>query len=177
MKILFKILLGIGIIIILLLVVALFVKNEYTIQREIVINRPKNEVFDYIKYVKNQDHYSKWVMADPAMKKTFAGTDGTVGFRYAWDSKDKNVGKGEQEITNITEGEKLNIEVRFIRPFEGVGIAEMTTIPVGSEQTKVTWGMTGVSKYPMNITNLFIDGILGKDLEISLNNLKNVLER
>lgn len=177
MKIILTVLAILAGIIVLLLIVALFVKKEYKVKREITISKPKAGVFDYIKLLKNQDHYSKWVMADPAMKKTFAGTDGTVGFRYAWDSKDKNVGKGEQEITNIAEGEKLNIEVRFIRPFEGVGIAEMTTIPVGSEQTKVTWGMTGVSKYPMNITNLFIDGILGKDLEISLNNLKNVLER
>ncbi|MCF0050742.1 SRPBCC family protein [Dyadobacter chenwenxiniae] len=177
MKIVLTILAVIACIIVVLLIVAVFVKKEYEVKREITINRPRATVFDYIKFLKNQDHYSKWVMADPTMKKTFSGIDGTVGFKYAWDSKDKNVGQGEQEITDMKEGEKLNIEVRFIRPFEGVGIAEMTTTTAGNDQTRMTWGMRGVSKYPMNITNLFIDGILGKDLEASLSNLKRNLEK
>ncbi|MCF2505956.1 SRPBCC family protein [Dyadobacter sp. CY107] len=177
MKIILTILAVIVGIIVLLLVVALFVKKEYKVRREITINRSKGTVYDYIRFLKNQDNYSKWVMADPGMKKAYAGIDGAVGFKYAWDSKDKNVGEGEQEIISLTEDEKVNIEVRFVRPFEGIGVAEMTTTPVTSDQTKVSWGMKGVSKYPMNITNLFIDGILGKDLEISLNNLKNILEK
>ncbi|MCF2490662.1 SRPBCC family protein [Dyadobacter sp. CY347] len=177
MKILLTILAIVAGIIVLLLIVALFVKKEYEVKREITINRPKGSVFDYIKFLKNQDNYSKWVMADPGMLKTYAGVDGTVGFKYAWDSKDKNVGEGEQEILKLTEGEKVNIEVRFVRPFEGIGLAEMTTMPVAGDQTRVSWGMTGKSKYPMNITNLFIDGILGKDLEVSLTNLKNILEK
>ena len=177
MKIILTILAVVVGLVVLLLVVALFVKNEYEVRREITINRPKGRVYDYIKFLKNQDNYSKWVMADPGMKKTYAGVDGTVGFKYAWDSKDKNVGAGEQEIMKLAEGELVNIEVRFVRPFEGVGLATMTTTPVADDQTRVSWGMTGKSKYPMNITNLFIDGILGKDLESSLKNLKTILEK
>ncbi len=86
MNILIKILIGIGALIAVLLIVALFVKKEYTIEREITINKPKTEVFNYVKHLKNQDNYSKWVMQDPGMKKEFRGTDGTVGFVYAWDS-------------------------------------------------------------------------------------------
>src|SRR5437870_2286365 len=44
---------------------ALFIKREYSIKREIVIEQPVARVFDYIKHLKNQDHYSKWVMTDP----------------------------------------------------------------------------------------------------------------
>ncbi len=36
--------------------------------------------------------------------------------------------------------------------------------------------MKGKSKYPMNLMNLFIDKMLGKDLTTSLSNLKNILE-
>lgn len=113
-----KILLVVVIIICILLIIALFVKKDYTIEREISISKPKREVFDYIKHLKNQDNYSKWVMTDPSMKKDFKGTDGTVGFIYAWDSKDKNAGKGEEEIINLIEGEKLDVEVRFERPLK-----------------------------------------------------------
>jgi hypothetical protein len=37
--------------------------------------------------------------------------------------------------------------------------------------------MSGRSKYPLNITNLFIDKMLGNDLDISLKNLKAILEK
>src|SRR6478752_388083 len=119
MKILKKIALILLIILAIPLVIALFVKNEYDVERAVTINKPKEEVFNYVKYLKNQDNYSKWVMIDPNMKKDFKGTDGTAGFIYAWDGNSK-AGKGEQEIKNIKEGERVDVEVRFIKPFAGV---------------------------------------------------------
>src|SRR5690554_6331855 len=104
MKKINKILLVAVVIIAFPLVLALFVENEYAVEREITINRPKQEVFAYIKYLKNQDNFSKWAKMDPAMKKTYKGTDGTVGFVSAWESEQDDVGKGEQEIKIITEG-------------------------------------------------------------------------
>ena len=176
MNILKIILLGIVAIIGLVLIVALFVKKEYTIEREITISKPAAEVFDYVKFIKNQDSYNKWTMMDPNMKKDFRGTDGTVGFVYAWDGNDK-AGKGEQEITKIDEGSELDLEIRFIKPFEGIAHTKLTTKPATEGQTRVTWTMVGESKYPMNISNLFMDSLLGKDLESSLINLKNNLEK
>jgi len=176
MSIIIKILIGIGSIIALLLIIALFVKNEYTIQRNIVINKKTDDVFNYIKFLKNQDHYSKWVMTDPSMKKSFHGADGTVGFVYAWDGNDK-AGKGEQEIMNIQENEKLDIEIRFIRPFAGVAKTVMTTEPLPANQTKVNWCMSGSSPYPMNLMSLIMKGILEKDLAVSLEMLKTNLEK
>lgn len=176
MNILISILAIIAILVVLILLVALFVKKEYAIEREITINRPKQEVFNYVRYLKNQDNYSKWVMMDPTMNKNFKGTDGTVGFVYAWDSKNKNAGKGEQEIKNIIEGERVNIEVRFEKPFAGVAQTPIVTQSTGTNQTIVRWGMIGKSKYPMNLMNLFILKLLGKDLELSLTTLKGILE-
>ncbi len=176
MNIFIKILIGIGALITLLLIVALFVKKEYTIEREITINKPRTEVFNYVKHLKNQDNYSKWVMQDPEMKKEFRGTDGTVGV-YAWDSNKKNAGKGEQEIKGIKEGERVDVEVRFQRPFQGIATAPIITEGMSVNQTKVKWAMKGESKYPLNFMNLFMDNMLGKDLEESLTNLKTILEK
>lgn len=116
MNILITIALVIAGLIILFLVAALLVKKEYTVERTTTINQFKPEVFNYLRFLKNQDHYSKWVMTDPAMKKEFRGTDGTIGFVYAWDGN-KKAGKGEQEIKQINE-EKIDLEIRFMRPFE-----------------------------------------------------------
>lgn len=53
-------------------------------------------MFDYVKYLKNQNEYSKWAGMDSAMTKTFSGTDATPGFISAWKSNNQNVGKGRK---------------------------------------------------------------------------------
>ncbi|SEW20365.1 hypothetical protein SAMN05428988_3084 [Chitinophaga sp. YR573] len=172
-----NILLIIVLLIVLVFIIGLFSKKSYAIQRDIIVDKPKQDVFNYLKFLKNQDHYSKWVMTDPNMKKTFTGTDGTVGFIYAWNGN-KKAGEGEQEITNIVEGEKLDIEVRFVRPFAGLAQTPFTTTALSPHQTKVTWGASSTLKYPMNLMLLFMnmEKMLGKDIEISLVNMKNILE-
>lgn len=179
MKILKKVLLVIAGIIVLALVVALFVKKEYAVEREITINLPKQEVFDYIKYLKNQNNYSVWNNIDPAMKKTYEGTDATVGFKYSWDSEKKEAGKGEQTIANIVPGERIDLNLHFIEPFEANDKAYMTTESLGASQTKVKWGFNGKMVYPMNLMLLCMnmDEMLGKDLDGGLQKLKVILEK
>ena len=41
----------------------------------------------------------------------YKGVDGTKGFIAAWNSQNKNAGKGEQEITNIVENTLIDTEV------------------------------------------------------------------
>lgn len=179
MRILKKILVALAILIAIPLIVALFVKKEYTVEREITINKPKSEVFDYVKYLKNQDNFSKWATMDLKIKKTYRGTDGTVGFVSAWESDNEDVGVGEQEIIKITEGEKVDFELRFFMPFEATASAYLATETADENQTKVKWGFIGHMNYPMNIMMLFMDfeKMIGDDLQIGLNNLKNVLEK
>ena len=179
MKILKGVLLVILGIVILALVVALFVKKEYAVEQQITINKPEPVVFEFIKHIKNQDQYSVWNNLDPAMKKSYTGTDGTVGFISAWESKSKNVGKGEQEITNIVEDDRIDMKLRFKEPFEAEDDAYMVTEAAGADQTNVKWGFKGKMAYPMNLMLLFMDmeGMLGKDLQAGLDKLKVVLER
>jgi hypothetical protein len=160
-----------------ILLAALFISKTYSIVRDIIILNNKREIFNYIRYLKNQDLYSKWVMTDPVMKKDFRGTDGTVGFVYAWDSENKSAGKGEQQIIDIQEDQSIDAEIRFEKPFVGIANTRISTETISEDHTKVTWSMKGEQKYPMNLMNLFIDKMLGKDLDISLKNLKNILEK
>ena len=177
MKVIKRMLIGIGCLIALLLIVALFVKKDYAIEREITIRKPKQEVFDYIKQLKNQDEYNKWVMTDPAMKKAFAGKDGTVGFVYTWDSNDNNVGKGEQEITGIIDERQVDMEIRFKKPFENTAHAYLITEDVAANGTRVKWGMKCRAPYPLNLMNLFVPDMLGDDIDMSLVTLKGLVEK
>ncbi len=160
------------------LIIALFSKKEYTVSREILINKDSAFVFDYIKHIKHQDLYSVWVMMDPYSKKNYSGTDGTVGFEYKWESDNKKVGHGVQTITKVVEGEKIEFLLHFIKPFEGKANGYMSVEMFSDAQTKVTWGFKSVMKYPSNFMLLIMDlpKMLGNDMMDSLVNLKKNLE-
>jgi hypothetical protein len=113
------------------------------------------------------------------MKQEFKGIDGTVGFVSAWDSDNKQVGKGEQEIIKITDGEKIDYEIRFLKPFEGKANAYLTVDSVSKNETTVRWGFQSKMKYPMNIMLLMtnMEKMVGNDLGTGLANLKTVLEK
>ena len=177
MHILVIILLVIGALIALFLVAALFVKKEYIVERTITIDRFRPEVFNYIRFLKNQDYYSKWVRTDPEMRNEFRGTDGTIGFVYAWDGN-KKAGKGEQEIMHIHEG-SIETELRFIRPFEATAQSYMQVAAQpgnNPHQTRVTWGLKGRSNYPLNLMTALMSKALGRDMDTSLTMLKERLE-
>ena len=165
-------------IIVLALVAALFVKKEYTIERDIVIEKPRQTVYDYIKYLKNQDQFSVWADMDPAMKKEYRGTDGSVGFISAWESKNSNVGKGEQEIKKLQDGFRIDTELRFVKPLESTSYSFMTTEDHQDIYTKVKWNFNGKMNYPMNLMILLMDmdKAVGKDLQAGLDNLKVIVE-
>lgn len=179
MGILKKILVILILIVAIVLVAAYFMPKNYAIEREITINKPADTVFNYVKYLKNQNQFSVWANIDPKMKSTYKGTDGTVGSISAWESEVKEVGVGEQEITNITEGKRIDFALRFKKPMEDTAVGFMSTESVSGNQTKVKWGISGVMPYPMNIMlpMMKMDQMIGNDLQKGLENLKDKLEK
>lgn len=174
-----KILIVILIIIAIPLLVAIFTKKNYHIEKMITINQPKTMVFDYLRLLKNQDNFSVWAKMDPGMKKYYRGTDGNPGFVSGWESTNKKVGKGEQEIQKITDGENIDYEIRFIEPFAAIARASMQTDSLAPAETRVTWQFDSRMNYPMNLMLLFMnmEKMVGNDLATGLNNLKKVLEQ
>lgn len=151
--------------------------SEMVIEKSVTINKPREAVFGYIKFARNMDHYSVWNMADPEKKTSYTGTDGTVGFTYRWDSKNKNVGAGEQEIVSIAEGKSIAFELRFERPMKNVGSSKFVLSDAGNGQTKVMWDFRGPVKFPMSLFKGMFQKMLGKDIAKSLDNLKELLEK
>src|SRR6187402_684157 len=162
-------------IIALLLIIALFMKREHYVKREIIINAPRQKVFDYIKLLRNQDKFNIHAKADPNRKETFKGTDGTVGFIYAW-SGNKNAGEGEKEIKNIVEGHSIETAIRFVKPMSATAVIIMETVSLSDHQTKVTWSNAGPLQYPLNIMIPMVEKSVAKDMDISLSALKRILE-
>ena len=177
MKALKKILLGIVTLIALVLIIALFVKKDFAVERSITINKSNQEVFDYVKMLKNQKNWSSFSQADPDMKEWYKGTDGTVGAVYGWESK--MMGNGEQVITKIAEAERVDIEMHFKGMMGSTSPAYLATKVLSDSTTQVTWAMSGKMNYPMNFMGLFMsmDDMIGTEYQKSLEQLKGVLEK
>jgi hypothetical protein len=175
MNILITILLLVIAIIALLLIIALFLKKEHYVSREIVINAPKQKVFDFLRFLKNQDTFNKWTKTDPDKKIETKGTDGTVGFVYTW-SGNKDAGEGTKEITNIIEGKRIETFIRFTKPMNVSASLIMETEAISDNQTNVTLINSGTLKYPLNIMIPMAEKNFAKDLDSSLATLKNIFE-
>ena len=170
----------IAVIIAIPLLIAAFRKNEYVISREIVINKGIHEIYDYIRFLSNMEHYNKWMMIDPDARVKKSGIDGSVGAKYAWDSDNKQVGKGEQQIIQLVPDESVDMEIRFEKPMKGISKAKFTLFPESGNATKVTWAFYGYDMpYQARLmhTLLNLQKMLGKDMQTSLSNLKTIMER
>lgn len=164
-------------VVVLILVLAAIAPKNYNVSRSIEIARPKSVVFEYLKSLKKQDEWSPWGKRDPNMEKKFTGTDGEVGAINYWKGN-KEVGEGEQVITKIVEGDSIESELRFLKPFKSTSDAYIVTKEVEQDRTKVIWGFSGKNVFPMNIMMLFMsmDKAVGKDFEEGLASLKEILE-
>jgi uncharacterized protein YndB with AHSA1/START domain len=156
--------------------VGLFLPRRYAVTREVVVAKPAREVFDFMKLLKNQERYSTYAQADPAMKIEYRGTDGTPGATVSWDSKDKNVGKSEQEIKAIEDGRKIELEIRFERPFQSTDPLVTEIEPVDANATRIRSTYRSKIRYPYNLLIWWVMAKVRENMQASLDNVKAVLE-
>lgn len=162
-----------------IIVLGAYLKNEYSVVREITIRRSKQEVFNYIKFLRNQNAYSYYNRKDPDTLKSYSGTDAEVGFIYSWSSKINSIGSGTQTISKLVEAEEMVSDIQFTKPLPLKSIASIALKEINASETKVTWTFTSVYKFPLNIVIYFADleKLIGTDIASSLVTLKENLEK
>ena len=164
-------------IVLLVLILAILAPKTYDVSRSMVIDSPRDKIFTVLRSLKQQDEWSPWAKRDPNMHKEYRGTDGEVGSVSYWKGN-KEVGEGEQEITKIVDGERVEGNLRFLKPWKSESDCYFVTEDAGSGKTKVTWGFSGKNKFPFSIMMLFMsmDKMVGKDFEEGLATLKTKME-
>jgi hypothetical protein len=169
-----------GIVVVLALVVGVLnyiAPKEFKLEREIVINKPVAEVFNYTKMLNNSTQWNSWMKKDPNMKHNIVGTDGTVGAILNWESDNKEVGHGTQTIKEIVDNQKFGTEITltdYKMTFDSYFRFEAIT----DTQTKVIMGMDSTSKFPCNIIGMIMNckSMISKEFDSSLADLKTVVE-
>lgn len=177
MKTILKIIGGIILLIIVYAIIAMlaFGKN-YHYEKSMVMNAPKEKVWQQIASMKSFNEWNPWIKLDKNMTINYSGTSGEVGDKYCWDSKNNDAGAGCQEIKELVANEKQKTEMLFKRPFEGQAISDIVLTSEGNS-TKVTWSMDTEQETWMKIMRPMMDYQMGKSYEEGLNNLKALVEK
>ena len=151
--------------------------DRFRVQRSASIQAPPEKVFALINDFHRWDAWSPWEKMDPAMKRSYSGTTAGMGSVYEWEGNNK-VGKGRMEITDSSPFSRIVIKLDFFKPFEAHNTAEFTLKAHGS-QTEIIWAMYGPSSYMTKLMQVFasMDGMVGKDFETGLANLKGIAEK
>lgn len=176
------IILGIIIAIVLvLLLIALLLPKHYSVTVSEVINQPKSRVYEYVRLFQNQPQYSEWLKADPDLKFEILGEDGTQGAMIKWKSdhpdKNKNVGKGEQEI-KLLDTNKIEVELRLIEPMPATCKIVNSFLDKAQNATEYTCTFYAYAKFPVNLPSyLFGRSFIRKTQQKTLRNIKTILEQ
>ncbi|MDF4202704.1 SRPBCC family protein [Maribacter sp. SA7] len=174
----YTVLIILGVIVALVIILALIAPKSYQVSRSIELEHPPEQIWPHLKFLKKQQQWSPWARKDPDMELIFTGIDGEVGATSHWNGN-KEVGEGEQEITRIVEGERIEQDLRFLKPYKSQSDCYMNLESLEGNRSKVTWGFAGNNKFPMSIMMLFMsmDKMVGKDFEAGLENLKTNLNK
>jgi uncharacterized protein YndB with AHSA1/START domain len=150
--------------------------DTFQIQRTARINAPPERIFPYINDLHQFRQWSPYEKLDPAMQRTYGGPESGHGATYAWQGN-AEAGKGSMRIAESSPPSRVTIDLHFDVPFEADNTVVFTLVPQGGA-TDVTWAMHGASPYISKLISTFIDfdGLVGRDFEDGLNNLKRVAE-
>ncbi len=171
-----KLFAGLGVIIAVILIIAAFRPDTYSINRMITVSAPPATVFSHVNDLTAWASWSPWAKVDPNMKSTFEGPASGEGAIHAWNGN-MDVGVGRMTITKSVPPEQIVIHMDFLEPMAGVATAEFNFKPVDNE-TVVTWSMSGKNNFMSRILCLFMDmdKMIGDQFEKGLKELKSVAE-
>jgi uncharacterized protein YndB with AHSA1/START domain len=171
-----KIGIGAAALVVVLLIVIVTRPDTYHVERSTTISAPPEAIYAQAADFRKWNAWSPWDKLDPNMKRTFEGTQGTVGAGYGWVGND-DVGAGKMTITGIEPNKSIKIDLQFIKPFESLAKNAFAFESTGKE-TKVTWSMDGTNNFMSKAMCLFMDmhQMIGKDFEKGLADMKKIVE-
>jgi Polyketide cyclase / dehydrase and lipid transport len=170
----------IGIILLALVVIVLgmaaFGKNDFRIERSAVIQAPPSAVYANVNSLAGMDTWGPWKEMEHNMTSVLSGSpDGQVGAISHWKSDES---EGEMELGELVQDKRVITKLRFISPWTATNEATYDLEPT-TDGTKVTWAMTGQNNYMAKVMGVFMnmDKMVGPMFEKGLANLKTLTEK
>jgi len=150
--------------------------DNFSVQRSVSIKAPPEKISGVLSDFRAWDAWSPWEKVDPKMRRTYSGEPKGKGAKYAW-AGNSEVGEGSMTITEA-QPSRVALDLDFVKPFEGHNKVVFALAPKG-DATEVTWTMNGPSPYITKLIQVFcdMDGMIGKQFEAGLADLKTVAEK
>jgi uncharacterized protein YndB with AHSA1/START domain len=160
-----------------ILIFAAMQPNSFRVQRSTTIKAPPEKIFASINDFHRWEAWSPWEKIDPAVKRSYSGTESGKGAVYAWEGNNE-IGQGQMEIIESTPSSKLLVKIEFIKPFAAINTVEFNLAQNG-ENTTVTQAMYGPSPFISKLMGLFfsMDKMVGGKYEEGLATLKMIAEK
>src|SRR5262245_5418713 len=115
MKIVKIVLLVVVLAVVAVLALAATKPNTYHVTRSATIAASPAAVFAQVNDFRRWEAWSPWENLDPAMKRTFSGSESGKDAVYGWVGNDK-VGEGRMTIVESEPDSKVDIRLEFIKP-------------------------------------------------------------
>jgi hypothetical protein len=160
-----------------ILIFAAMQPNSFRVQRSTTIKASPEKIFVAINDFHRWEAWSPWEKIDPAVKRSYSGTESGKGAVYAWEGNNE-IGQGRMEIIESTPSSKLLVKIEFIKPFAAINTVEFNLAQNG-ENTTVTQAMYGPSPFISKLMGLFfsMDKMVGGKYEEGLATLKTIAEK
>ena len=175
MRVLKRIAVGVGMLLILLLVIGWFLPSTFQVARSVDVAAPPEKVYALVADPRGWRRWSVWNQRDPAMQITYSGPPSGTGAKWEW--KSKSQGDGAMTFTAAEPPRRVAFDLYF-PDFGTTSKGELAFEPRGAT-THVTWTMNGdMGKNPLfHWMALAADGMIGKDFEAGLAGLKSAAEK
>jgi uncharacterized protein YndB with AHSA1/START domain len=172
-----KILIALALIVITFLIAAAMQPSDYRVVRRATIAAPPAVVFGNVNDLHKFQEWSPWAKLDPAAKMTFEGPPAGTGAIVKW-AGNNEVGEGQMTIIESRPNELIRFKLDFVKPFAGTSDAEWMFQQEGSNQTAVSWSMSGKKNFISKAISVFMDmdQVIGGQFEKGLASLKALSE-
>lgn len=175
MVVVYSILLVLGLVIVAALLMAALLPGSYNIEKNIVINRPVEEVMNKVADLNFYAQWNPWQKTEPDSHQQVTGTPKTKGHKYYW--RGKKIGEGSLTLRDV-DPKHVHFDLEFLKPFKSSASDNWQFEEWGNMETKVTWQNNGELPYPMGrLMGPVLNKTLQKQFEQGLQNLKELCEK
>lgn len=151
--------------------------DEFVISRSVRTSAPPQAVFGQVNDLRQWPLWHPWAGKDPQAKTAFEGPWSGVGATYRWDG-DHQVGEGSLTIIESFPDERVRFRLDLVRPFVCAYTVEITLAPEEGT-THVTWSVSGKNDLMKKAAYVAMDWdrTVGDQLSVGLERLRAVAEK
>lgn len=151
--------------------------SSFRIERSIRINAYAENVFPWLNEPRNAERWLPFAKKDPQMMHRYSGPEHGIGAVCEF-AGGRQSGSGRITITESHKPTCVVSRLEMFKPFKADNRVVYTAVPMG-DTTEVRWSMEGKSPFIARVMCAFfnMDDMVGRDFEVGLINLKNLVEK